>query len=130
MTLKQCGVTPAARFASRYLRHGISVVAGVWSGTGKVMFADFALHLLGEPLPLLGHFSQERLEPWINRAARFLEASRRESPIFSRVLHIAPPGNGTAFAAVCSARPASCSIRLAIGQLQTYLPTLCSPSIS
>lgn len=55
------------------------------------MLADFALHLLGEPLPLLGHFSQERLEPWINRAARFLKASRRESPIFSRVLHIAPP---------------------------------------
>jgi hypothetical protein len=66
-------------------------VTGVYPATGEVMLPDFALHLLGEPLPLLGHFSQERLEPWINRAARFLEASRRESPIFSRVLHIAPP---------------------------------------
>jgi hypothetical protein len=46
---------------------------------------------LGEPLPFLGHFREERLEPRINRSAGFLQAPCGESSICSCALHLSPP---------------------------------------
>lgn len=48
-----------------------------------MLFAFFALGLLGEPLPLLSHFAQERLEAGIGGSARFLKASGGELSICS-----------------------------------------------
>jgi hypothetical protein len=37
--------------------------------------------LLGEPLPFLSHFDEQRFLLWVRRFARLFEASRRESLI-------------------------------------------------
>jgi hypothetical protein len=50
----------------------------------------FALGFLGEPLPFLGHFREERFEPRINCSASFLKAPRGESSICSCALHLSP----------------------------------------
>jgi hypothetical protein len=72
-------------------------IAGIRFGTTNNVIVFFTLGFLGEPLPLLGHFSEECLEPRINRSAGLLKAPRGKSSVGSCALHLSHPWNQTAF---------------------------------